>query len=161
AFSRFNLVTLRLHLEEFEEAEHLLAEARPLVLEVARPLDLVRLRWAEGAIDLGLGRIGPAEAAFREVQKQFRERGMGYDAALVSLDLAVLYAQEGETRSLKRRAVELLPVFEARDVHREALVSLLLFQRACEEERLTAEMARQIAQELRHQRGRTGGGECG
>ncbi len=45
-----------------------------------------------------------------------------------------------------------MPIFEARDVHREALVALFLFQRACEEERLTAEMARQLAQDLRRQR---------
>jgi hypothetical protein len=85
---------------------------------------------------------------------------MGYDAALVSLDLATLHAQEGSIEPLKRLAVELMPVFESRDVHREAIVALLLFQRACEEERLTAEMARQLARELRRQRGGTGPGEA-
>lgn len=161
AFSQFNLVWLFVHGGQHAEAERLLSVARPAIVAIAHPLDLVHLRWAEGAIDLGLGRVGPAEAAFREVQQRFLERGMGYDAALVSLDLATLYAQAGEVRSLKRLAVELMPVFEARDVHREALVSLLLFQRACEEERLTVEMARQLAHELRRQRGRSGGGECG
>lgn len=161
ACAQFNLVWVLIHSGDFMEAERLLGIARPSVIAQGRPLDLVRLRWAEGSIDFGLGRIGPAEAAFREVQRDFLERGMGYDAALVSLDLAALYAQEGETESLKRLAVELMPVFEARDVHREAIVSLLLFQRACEEERLTAEMARQLASELRRQRGRSGGGEGG
>jgi tetratricopeptide (TPR) repeat protein len=161
AFSQFNLVGVMIHSGELEEAERLLATARPSVIAQGRPLDLVRLRWAEGSIDFGLGRIGPAEAAFREVQREFLERRMGFDAALVSLDLAALYAQEGITESLKRLAVELMPVFEARDVHREAIVALLLFQRACEEERLTAEMARQLAHELRRQRGRSGGGREG
>ena len=64
---------------------------------------------------------------------------MGYDAALVSLDLARLYAQEGCVEDLKRLAAELMPVFESRDVHREALVALLMFQKACEEERLTVQ----------------------
>lgn len=159
AFSRFNRVWLSIRSGQFAEAESDLAAARPAILEAARQIDLVRLRWAEGSIDLGLGRTGAAEAAFREVQRDFLERGMGYDAALVSLDLATLYAQEGSVEPLKRLAVELMPVFESRDVHREAIVALLLFQRACEEERLTAEMARQLAHELRRQRRGAGHGE--
>ena len=74
---------------------------------------------------------------------------MGYDAALVSLDLARLLAAEGCTDDLKRLAAELMPVFESRDVHREAIVALLIFQRACEEERLTVELVQQLAAYLR------------
>jgi len=70
---------------------------------------------------------------------------MGYDAALVSLDLAVLFALEHRTEDLKRLAAEVMQVFESRDVHREAVAALILFQNACEEERLTAELAGQIA----------------
>ncbi|HKV13114.1 MAG TPA: hypothetical protein VJ725_33545, partial [Thermoanaerobaculia bacterium] len=81
---------------------------------------------------------------------------MGYDAALVSLDLARLFTQEGCTDDLKRLARELMPIFEARDVHREAIVALLMFQRACEEERLTVEMVQEIAGFLRRER--RGGG---
>ena len=76
-------------------------------------------RWMEGSIALELGRIETAEAAFREVQRAFLEQRMGYDAALVSLDLAMLYVQEGRTGELKRLAEELVPVFEAWDIHRE------------------------------------------
>jgi hypothetical protein len=106
----------------------------------------------EGNVDLALGRLGPAEAAFREVQHDFLERRMGYDAALVSLDLALLFTQEGCVEDLKRLAAELMPVFESRDVHREAIVALLMFQRACEEERLTVDLVRQFAEYLRRER---------
>ncbi|HEX9944939.1 MAG TPA: hypothetical protein VGG03_23260, partial [Thermoanaerobaculia bacterium] len=136
-YGRFNLLSCLISADRYEEAEQLLPEIRDLFRESAQPLDLVRLRWAEGLIDLGRGRLGPAEAAFREVQREFLQRGMGYDAALVSLDLARLYAQEGCVEDLKRLASELMPIFESRDVHREAIVALLMFQRACEEERLT------------------------
>ena len=39
-----------------------------------------------------------------------------------------------------------------RDVHREAIVALLIFQRACEEERLTVELVQQLAAYLRRER---------
>jgi tetratricopeptide (TPR) repeat protein len=156
-YMRYNLLGCLTLAGSYEEAAQLLPEVRDLFRETAQPLDLVRLRWAEGLIDLGLGRRGPAEAAFREVRREFLERFMGYDAALVSLDLARLYAQEGCTDDLKRLAAELMPIFESRDVHREAIVTLLMFQRACEEERLTVELVQQFAAYLRRERRGNGG----
>jgi tetratricopeptide (TPR) repeat protein len=150
--ARYNLLGCLTLAGHYEQAEVLLPEVQNLFHDAAQPLDLVRLRWAEGLIDLGRGRRGPAEAAFREVQREFLERQMGYDAALVSLDLARLYAQEGCIEDLKRLAAEMMPVFQSRDVHREAILALLMFQRACEEERLTVELVRQISDYLRRER---------
>jgi hypothetical protein len=127
-------------------------EVRTLCREVGGDVDLVRLRWVEGKIDFGLGRLRNAEVAFREVQEEFLSRRLGYDAALVSLDLALLYATEGRTGDLKRLAAEILPAFEAREVHREAMAALLMFQGACEEERVTVQLARQLADFLQRER---------
>jgi hypothetical protein len=129
----------------YEEADRLFFEVREAFERSGRPLDLLRLRWTEGKIAFGLGRLQDAEAAFREVQEAFLARAMGYDAALVSLDLAILYAQEHRIEDLKRLATEILQVFKSRDVHREAVAALVLFQTACEEERLTVELAGEIA----------------
>jgi tetratricopeptide (TPR) repeat protein len=144
-YARQNLALSLALAGRFEEAEQSLLEVRGELEENGRPLDLLRLRWTEGKVAFGSGRLGEAEALFREVQAEFLPRGMGYDAALVSLDLAVLLAREHRTEDLKRLAAEVMQVFESRDVHREAVAALILFQNACEEERLTAELARQIA----------------
>lgn len=152
AYARYNLLSGFTLAERFGEAQALLPEVRRLFEQTAQPLDLIRLNWAEGLVDLGLGRLGPAEAAFREVRGEFLAREMGYDAALVSLDLARLFAQEGCVDDLKRLASELMPIFESRDVHREAIVTLLLFQRACEEERVTVDLVRKVAASLRMDR---------
>jgi hypothetical protein len=77
---------------------------------------------------------------------------MAYDSALISLDLAILYANEGRTQELKQLAVEMMPIFESRDVHREALATLLMFQHAAEEERLTVQLAENLAASLRRER---------
>ncbi|HEX5760698.1 MAG TPA: hypothetical protein VF121_16035 [Thermoanaerobaculia bacterium] len=152
--SHLNLVVLLIAASSHEAAENQLPELRRLALDQRNPLDLVRVAWAEGRIALGLGRRGAAEAAFRDVQREFFERGMGYDAALVSLDLAMLYAQEGCTAELKQLAAEILPVFESREVHREAMAALLMFQHAAEEETLTLELARHLADFLKRERRR-------
>jgi len=147
--ARYNLLGCLALAGLYPEAEELLPEVKSLFREAAQPLDLVRLRWAEGNIALGLGRIDEAEDSFREVQGEFLERGMAYNAALVSLDLAILLAQEHRNRELKILALELMPIFESREIHREALATLLMFQRAVEEDRLTESLAREIAGFLR------------
>lgn len=151
-YARYNLVTCLSHAGRHAEASGLLPGVRDVFQRSAKPLDLVRLHWTEGKIAQGLGRLAEAEEALRQVQQEFLQRGMGYDAALVSLDLAILYAQEHRTSDLKRLAAEVMPVFESRDIHREALAALVMFQKACEEERLTVELASEIAGTLQRER---------
>ncbi|HEY8021215.1 MAG TPA: hypothetical protein VIH93_08945, partial [Thermoanaerobaculia bacterium] len=115
-YARFNLLDNLTQAERYEDAEKLLPEVQALFQEAAQPLDLVRLRWAEANIAFGLERVEEAEAAYRDVQREFLDRRMGYDAALVSLDLAILYAERGATRDLKRLASEVMPAFESREV---------------------------------------------
>jgi hypothetical protein len=72
-----------------------------------------------------------------------------YSVALVSLDLALLLSRQGRTGELKLLAAELIATFSAQEVHREANAALVLFQRACEEERVTAELITRLAMLLR------------
>jgi tetratricopeptide (TPR) repeat protein len=151
-YARHNLVLCLAQAGRYKEADRFLPEVREAFAESGRPLDFLRLRWTEGKLSLGMGRLREAEESFRQVQKEFLARGMGYDAALVSLDLAILFAQEHRTEDLKRLAAEILQVFESRDVHREAVATLILFQSACEEERLSADLATQLATVLQRER---------
>ena len=66
---------------------------------------------------------------------------------LVFTNTAFIVAQE-----LKQLAAELMPIFESRDVHREAIAALLMFQHAAEEERLTAQIAENLAASLKRER---------
>ncbi len=155
-YSRHNLLSCLVAAGHLKEAEQLLPEIRTLSSRMEQPrINALRLKWIEGRIALGLGRIEEAEDALRQVQKEFLSRFMGYDAALVSLDLAILYIREHRHEEIKRLAFEIMPVFQSRDVHRESMAALIMFQKACEEERLTVELAGQIAATLqRSQRSR-------
>jgi tetratricopeptide (TPR) repeat protein len=149
ATSRYNLLVALSRAGRFGEALDLLPEVRALLQETARPLDWVRFRWTEGSIAFGLGRLDEAEAAYREVQQAFLKHGVLYSVALVSLDLALLLSGQARTEELKRLAAELMEIFSAQEVHREATAALVLFQRACEEERVTAELISRLAELLR------------
>lgn len=156
AYARYNLLCCLDEAGRHQEAWSLLPEVRDLFRD-AKPLDRVRLRWAEGDIAAGLGRWDEAEAAYREVQREFERHRMPYNAALVALDLALLLARQGRTEELKRLSAELVAAFESRAIHREATAAFLLFQRACDEERATAEMISRLAALLR----RRGNGAAG
>lgn len=151
-YGRFNLICCLIGAARFQEAERMLPKIRDLFEKSTKALHRLRLRWAEGAIAAGLGDEAAAEQVYRDVQQEFLRLGLAYDAALVSLDLALLYSRQGRNEDLRQLSAEILPVFEARDVHREALATLLLFRRAVEEERLTAEVAQQLITALRRSR---------
>src|SRR6185295_11408024 len=84
-----------------DEAEALLPSVHALARKLGSDLDLIRLSWHEARIRIHRGHFDLAEQLLREVQKQFLERRMGYDAALVCLDLAILYTQTSRTGALK------------------------------------------------------------
>jgi tetratricopeptide (TPR) repeat protein len=119
-----------------EEALQILEETRRLYRDLGHPLHLIRLRWVEGAIATNLGWIEEAESALKEAREAFLERGIGFDAALVSLDLATLLATQDRFGEVMGLAVEVFPIFVSRDAHPEALAALLLLTQAIEAESL-------------------------
>jgi hypothetical protein len=126
------------------EAEPLAAEARELAVSLENDIDLWRVAWVESRIAAGLGRRDEAVATLREVRREFADQGVSFDAALATLDLAVLLVEAGETAEVREFAVEMLAIFESLKVHREALAAVKLFCQAVEQERATAELCRQV-----------------
>jgi tetratricopeptide (TPR) repeat protein len=145
AYARHNLVVCLAASGRYEEARDLLQEIKPVFQDVARPLDLVRLHWAEGRIDSGLQNDEAAEHTLWQVRTEFLQRNMAYDAALVSLDLSLILFRHGRTEEIKVLARELIAIFEAQDVRREVFAALYLLQRACEEERISVDLIQQLS----------------
>jgi tetratricopeptide (TPR) repeat protein len=141
---RHNLLWNLTTVEEYEEAKLMLPELSELFRELGNPLDLLRLRWAEGRVAAGLGQTDEAIQIFQGLQQSFAELGIAYDAALVTLELTALHAQKGSASDVKRLSLEMAGIFQAQDVPREALAALLFFQKAAERELASAKLAREI-----------------
>jgi tetratricopeptide (TPR) repeat protein len=135
-----------------DQAAAMLDEDRPLYREFGDSWTLLRERWLEGYIAQGRGQAQEAEAAFREVRQGFLDQGLGYDAALASLNLATTLFEAGKLGEIKILAGEMLPIFESRDVHREAIAALILFQKAAQMETLTLELLRSFTRYLEQAR---------
>jgi len=108
----------------------MLPEARVLHGQLSNEVDLVRFQWLEGKIVLDLEDLEAAEKAFVEVKSYFVEHEMAYDAALVSLDLALVYLKQARTTELKNLASEMVTIFKALGIRREILAATAFFNRA-------------------------------
>ena len=147
-----NLAHTLSKLERFEEAAALLPEARAHLLTAGGELNRVRLMWTEGRVTAGLGDVEEGIALLSRVRGEFASRGMAYDVALVSLEIAILYAGLGRTEQVKTLARHMTPIFQAHAIHREALAALTLFRKAAEREDVTEAFAREVLSYLRRAR---------
>jgi len=150
--AKHNLIFVLTDLSRFLEAQRAYREARPLYRSFPDAWTQNRRKWVEGRIAQGLGQPEKAETLFLAARDGFLEEGIPYDTALVSLEIALLYAGQGRTAELKRLAAEMVPIFASRQIHREALAALAFFQRAVEAERAGVAAVERIAEFLRKAR---------
>ena len=143
--ARHNLLDNLSKAARFAEARALLPQVRELSRSAGSQLDRVRLRWVEARIAAGLGEAEEARLAFAEAQRGFLDQRISYDAALVSLEMATFLLQEGRTAEVRELAREMIPIFQAQDIHREALAALAVFQAAAALDSATLELAREVA----------------
>lgn len=90
------------------------------------------------------------------MKARFAELEIPYDTALVCLELAVFYLQQDRTGEVKELARDMVKIFRAQKVDREALAAVLLFRDAAEKERATADLARRLAGYLKRVRSEPG-----
>jgi tetratricopeptide (TPR) repeat protein len=135
--------SLRL-LGRIEEAAPIADEVQRLAKGLGNDLDLVKTAWLLANIDIGLGKRQQGLEALEKVRRAFEDRKLPYDYALASLDAALLYREEGRWPEIRTLAREILKIFRAQGVQREAIAAVLLFQEASEQERVTAGLVRRL-----------------
>lgn len=147
--ARHNIVAFLNDAGEHQKAARSLKAILPEYDKLAddRPLQ-IRRRWLEGRIHEGLGELDEAATALREVRSIFAEEERAFDNALVTLDLAAVYLQMGETAKVQRLAEEMYPVFRSQDVHRHAVAALILFKQAAATEAATVGLVRDLSSYL-------------
>ena len=148
-FLQSNLADCLTGVGQFGEAEKMLPTLRRLQAQVGDGLNQIRLRWLEGKIDAGLGRLDRAIEALSWVRAAFAKEDSHYDEAQAGMELAGLYLKKGRTAEVKRLVLQMAPVFKAKGVHAEAKKALALFRRAVEMETATPELAGRVAGYLR------------
>lgn len=148
-YARYNEALYLAEDGRFQDAADLLAMHRPGLEGLDERCMDRWLLWLSARIAHGLGELAAAETAYSEVRRRYIEARLPYDAAIVSLDLALLYAEAGRPERVRQLAIDMLPVFQSREIHREAFATLMLFYEAAQAETVTVEMVRGLVAHLR------------
>ena len=156
--ARFNLAHYMAKVGEFEQSLELLEQDEESFQKFPDLWTQLRIVWLRAEIAQGQGDLKEAEKSYRKAFEGFLKEGVGYDAALVALDLALLYLRQGRTAEVKRLARQMIPIFQAQDVHREALAALALFQKAARREEVTVEQLLRLVKYLQEARNDPGMG---
>ena len=95
----------------------------------------LKVAWLQGHLAAALGRDVMAERELSRALYGYEGLEMPYEAALVSLELAVLYARCGLFGELERLTGEILPIFQSLGIEPEAHATVLLRRSAIQRER--------------------------
>jgi tetratricopeptide (TPR) repeat protein len=107
-------------------------------------LNEYRLFWLEGKIATGLQDYGRAEAKLNTARLAFTRVKQTYDAALVALDLALVYVHQNRHQEVIWLVDEMLRTFRTLGIGRESIASLLLLRKSCEQRRSVDMLCGQI-----------------
>jgi tetratricopeptide (TPR) repeat protein len=149
---RFNLGVTFCHLGRHAEAAPLVTEARELAIMLRNESDVRRVLWLDARVDAGLGHREEATAKLRQVRRELVDLRMAYDAALATLDLAVVLLEDGKNAEVCGLAAEMLAIFESLTVYREAFAAVRVFWQAVEGKTATAELGRRLLRFLERAR---------
>jgi tetratricopeptide (TPR) repeat protein len=147
--ARHNLIDYLAASGRFLEAQKLYRETRSLYRSFPDAWSQNRRKWVKGKIAHGMGQVELAESLFLAARDGFIQEGIPFDTALVSLELAILYAEQGRMTDLKRLAGEMVPIFSSLHIHREALAALAYLKQAVETERVSLALVNGVAAYLR------------
>jgi len=149
---RYNQAASAWRLGKVEEAGSLVKEVQQLAEGLRNDVDLIKVVWLRGNIAAKLGKRQEGLEVLEQVRRAFVERKLPYDYALASLDVALLYMEGGYFGEIKDLAQEILKIFKAQGVHREAIAAVILFQEAAAGERITAAFVRRLQDYLSNAR---------
>lgn len=144
ASARLSIVYAFVDCGEFGEASRILLGSGLRLAFAAEPLNLLKLRWVEGKVLAGLGKLGRAERVFEEVREEFLLRGREYDAAMVGLELAAVWLRQGKMAKVRELAEETYEALRDLGVQTEALKAAFFFREACRRQRVTLDLLRTV-----------------
>ena len=143
-----NILLFRVELGEYEQAQRQLQRMRPLYAAHAVWIDLIKLHRLEGEIAAG-GADGARRVVLQQAREDFDDAGLGYEAALTSLDLAGIWLRQSRTPEVRGLVSDMVASFRVLGVEREALSALHLLQDSLARDQATVEVVRLVGGILR------------
>jgi transcriptional regulator with XRE-family HTH domain len=145
---RFKTANHLCGLEKWKKVAKLLPVVCEMAVERGNELELIRVGWLQAKVAAGQGRDEEAVSRLEQVSEDFTAHKLPYEAALSSLDLAVLWLKAGRNGDVAQLAVAMRWIFAEKGMAAEALEALALFCEAARQETATLEQARRVIANL-------------
>ena len=129
---------------EYAEAAELLLKSGLREAFATEPVSYLKVRWLEGRIFAGLGKLNRAATAFAAARESFLEYGLEYESALVGLESAAVLLQQGRLDEVEALATEALEIFEILEIQREAVRAVAYLHKVCVSRKATVELVREV-----------------
>lgn len=124
-----NYLLFLVDLKLYPKAQRVLFDNRRNLIYKDR-VNTLRLRWIEGRINYGIGKLTSAEIAFREAKKGFSSLGMIFHAALLSLERAMVLRSLDRTEDALEEVIAAREIFLSLEIYREYLGSVIFLEEA-------------------------------
>jgi transcriptional regulator with XRE-family HTH domain len=141
---RFNRVLNLWHLGRHAEAERLMPALRKLLAGPGNKVSFRRFEWLAARLAIAAGHREEARSTLERIRKEFAADENSFDAALVSLEIAVLDLEDGRFAQVRTLAEEMMWILTAGGIYREALAALHLFVKAAQGGNASADLARRL-----------------
>jgi tetratricopeptide (TPR) repeat protein len=148
-FAIHNQIQFLVACDRLREAKKLLFIYQVDLLRVHGRVSHLKLRWLQAQVSAGLGEWVSAEHGFLEARAGLEAIGMGFHAALASLDLALLLMRRGRNREAESFVLGAADVFMALGIHREALGSIMILRDSFEKRQGTIVLLESVIEFLR------------
>ncbi len=130
-----SLVDLKL----YPQAQRVLFDNRRNLIYKNR-INSLRLRWLEGRINYGIGKLTSAEIAFRETKEGFSSSYMSFHTAVLSLELAMVLKSLDRTEEALEEVVAARKLLLSLEIYREYLGSVIFLEELFQRGEVTAEI---------------------
>ncbi len=143
-FSLHNQVRFLIACGRLDEARRELARHLGDLQRLNGRIYQIRLRWVQAQISAGLREWGKAEEGLRSVREDFEQEGLGFHAAVASLELALVWMHQGRYEETERTVLEVCDVFIALRVQREAFGAVMVLKEAFERRNATLGLLEEV-----------------
>ncbi len=142
-----NLSLLYIQSEHYHQARIFLQRSQALCADfesAASRLDRYRIQWIEGLLAHGEGEVASAAELLRRSRIGFLEIEEVGHAALVSLDLALVYSELGRCTEIIALVLQIIPVFENFQSGSETRQALELLEQAVVRQEFSTSLLKQL-----------------
>jgi tetratricopeptide (TPR) repeat protein len=143
-----NLVYCFVELQQPAHAYDLLALSEPQFADCTDELVHLRVAWVKGKVERELGLYGAAQFRLEQVRDTYMRKDLTVEVAVVSLDLAEVYARQGLVAQLVGTVAETIPLFQSLGVGRELIAALLKLQEIARSQQAAVALLRDVAKQF-------------